>query len=449
MTSPGRNKTTMETPNNNQSTAEDQELNLDLNSVPDDDIEEEEGELDNDIDALASDDEFRHRMEVIQNMTTPEEIEAAKQLFETGDKSFGLKKQDNPEKEPAIEVKPEDQKPADDTSKKETPEQSEKDDKTPKAPITNAPSEEDKAKAEQPGKAYLIDDDFIKSQPEQDRKILQNFKGEYISPKALKSLVNAQHLVGRRQEKAEAIKNEPPLTQFPQKETLSQQTPEGADAVKQNMVLRLMQQKYPEMPTDPDELKQYKADLNYTDPDAYFQLREDEKSFRTQVEKDYKDIVYLQENYADLNTQEVHSQVNGITEQLKGLGLNPEDLGLDLKFDEKGNNAVIDALLDDGKGNIKPHLVSYIAGVPLINRDTLVVEFMRQNLVKIKDAVAEKSRKEGYLAAQSKKPLQTLASTPIQGNHKAKTSYTISDINEINDPALLDRLEQQVSQKLR
>ena len=285
----------------------------------------------------------------------------------------------------------------------------------------------DEAKANQQDKqaaevsnleVYEINDDFIISQPEEDRKILENLKGEKVSGKMLKSYINAQRLIGKKvisdSEYNEKFSNDTK----PKKAIEFDDNAKGFIEQKTNELLKT---KFKDLPADTSEFQEYMSDLAISDPERFHDLRDVKKELRQQVEQDFQKVLYVKENYASINETVFNQEIESIKEQLKDFGIeNPAELGFD--FTNARDNAKITKLLEDANGNLSNEMVDIYADVPLMKKQALSDKFMRvyakEIIQAIRDNTAKTARKEGFKSANDKKnllPINSLAKNNTSG----------------------------------
>jgi hypothetical protein len=356
--------------------------------------------------------------EKIENAESLQDIEALKaQMFE---------------EEKEVEEKPEETE----ETKEETPEEIEKkveevkedkpeekiEDKAEEKPAPAAPQ------GQAQDKAQLIDDDFIAKQPEANRKMLQNVKGEYMSPKALDIYINAQRLIGKKQQAAqekqvklnEIAQNPPAVKEVPQAQ---KDIPSYVDAE----VYKELKRQFPELPSDPKERRTYLNEKNVEDGMYVQDVLRAEQAIRTDITKQVEQFQYIQNNATEINDNLIDTQLETIKSNIGQFGLDvKEDLGIDL-----GNEEDVKKLLFDSQGNLDRSMVTYIGGTAIIKENALTLKFMSQYLPKVSEKLKEKqqalvaaekakmeaeikkARKDGFESANKKKPNSTLAAAKI------------------------------------
>jgi hypothetical protein len=274
------------------------------------------------------------QVNILNNITDPEELKAAKELIE--------EEIENAEKD-----------------------ESDKSDKSSEAPKT-----EDKPKE------FLVTDEFIKSQPEENRAILTNFLGKskeelakaaanaiavkspYIKDneqainaiaekikgstdeELVKTFIETQREVGRTEKSVqEEIKKEPPKIELPELED----TPEVKKAISNEVVKRL-KSKYPAMPEDMDsvEHKEWLRELQDEDLRGAIEFTNEIKETQTKITEDFRKVAYLKNNWVPINNGRLENEVKQIENNLKKLGLSPKDLGVDLTLKKNGKTGLLE-----------------------------------------------------------------------------------------------------------
>lgn len=266
----------------------------------------------------------------------------------------------------------------------------------------------------------IIDDKYLASVNERDRKILTAIKGDKMTPRVLKNYLNSQYLIqkdlsGQLYKPKQGEQNDVRLPEsdtklqreaeptFQQKP--SQELPADLKAAEEEIVFDKLRAKFPDLPTDPEEMKLYRKDLVLEDPDQFYELKEAEIQIRQQVKRDLQQIVELQNNYQSVNAQIIQQEMNKIKTELQDMGLTPEALGYE--FDPEKSEDFINELLTDKQGNIDPSVVQigrgYLKGIDIIQPDALVNKFFRTQMKRINQYIANKSKNEGFKEAQQRK----------------------------------------------
>lgn len=316
---------------------------------------------------------------------------------------------------------------------------------------TNAPQETPADAGQVLDKPKLVlDDELFSRIPESDRKMFESFKGKPID-EIFKSYANAQRLVGKRKEDLLAdlqttiVGQTQPVTlpkEEPKPAEQQQQIPESKqvqapnqDAYlksKEEYIQNQLRLKYPDMPDNPDELKAYKANLNYEDPDAYFELKQQENQIRQFVEDDFRKIEYYRNNSTEVNQNILSNEIATIDNYVsEKLGVKLKDIGMDISLDANGDNPILrDVLYENGK--FDSSLLTNFFGTSLIKQQAVVTKFLEKNLPKIIDHIAQKSRQEGFEVAKGKVPPKTLGMSPVQGQQVSREVQTVEDIESLN-----------------
>lgn len=291
------------------------------------------------------------------------------------------------------------------------------------------PQEDNKDKA-------LITEDFIKKFPEQDRTILKNFLGKPVEELA-KSLVNAQRLVGKKAESLLGTQTKAENAPKPQEKIETIHKPQSPDEpkidnsgeqLKEQLVFAQLKQKYPEAPSNYNDFKEFINDLNYTDRLKCDKILREYEGIESTVDKDVKQLLYIKDNYGEINQKEITTQVEQIKDFVQSkfqLDIEKE-LGISLQNPEMINSLVLK------DGDLDHELVDYIAGVPILRQNALVTKFISNNIDEIVSRISQKNRTEGFKAANETKPIKTLSSAPVTGQ-MAKDNLSIEEIEKLDD----------------
>lgn len=336
-------------------------------------------------------------IETIEDLS-PEELEAAFEMNEKGelDELTNLESdKDNSDLEKEIA---------------KTPEQVDaelKSNQVKETVIPDTTPEEDKLKSDKVTGSITIDDNFIKAQPEKDHKILETIKGEIFSPKALKKYINAQRLIGKRQPEGQDKKEFIPK---PEEIPLQPEiTSEAIAKAKNELVFEQLKQQFPDIPEDPIEYKEYLADLQQSDPDRFWDLREQRKEIEKNVTKEVNLALYVRSNYDQINTKLFENEVEIIKNRLNEYGISDENdikaLGLDFTITQdtegKPYNQLMNSLLI-ANGQLDPQLIQKMHGVSLLREGALTEKFFKVMTPKILGYFAKKNHKEGFTTATEK-----------------------------------------------
>jgi len=391
-------------------------------------MDRKEGNMSEKEQVLTEDEE--NNLEVIQNLDSPEKIQAMEEIFneESSEAPKSEADEENKSEEEKDKVKDkastvEDKKSEED--KKLEPEE------TPKAP--------EKEKAEDKA-SFEITDEYIEKAPEKDRNLLTSIKGEIISPKALKIYLNAQRLLGKRTQ--DLMKPEDKVQQINQPQ-LAEEGEKPQD-VKEKLVLGQLKKNYPDLPDDLTEREDYLRELNYDKPLEFQKFVRDRQTISDQVEKDYNQMQYFVNNYEKINNEIINEEIRSINEQFGKMNVEPKDLDIDLSIDEDGNysTALNSLLLDNTGKQLDVSLFQYVGGKPILKKQSLAVKLFQQKLPDIINLVKVSGRKDGLKAAHDKKTVKTLSGASSGGSEKViKEDYTPEEIAGITDPDELARIE--------
>lgn len=397
-------------------------------------------------------DDQLHRLEVIDNLESPEDIQAASELFDPP-KEEKTPSDDDPDKTP----KGDETDGADKSSQKEEPttQKQPKDkesvpDKT-KTPEQPPQKQEDKAQPDKASGLVEITDDYIAKADEKDRKILEKLKGEKFSPKALEMTVNAQRLIGKRTEQLFSktdVNKEVQPSQKAEQAPQTKLTPDVEQAKNQMVYARLVKE-FPEMPEDPQERKAWLNTLNYEDREEADRFLELKRQVVQEAEQDYNHILNIRENYDKINRSKVDAAVGTIQDFAKNFDADLKTLGYDFTIDNDGNNALIDSIIFDKEGNPKNKIIqigkagTLLEGIPIIDEEALVTEFYRLKMPEIMAKIKANAHLEGYKAKDADKEgtPKTLADAATKGQKREIISrITADEVDNIDDPEKINEI---------
>lgn len=398
------------------------------------------------------------QIEVIEKITDPEELEAAKELIkEDIDAAIkeGTSKEDNP-----------------DLSK--SPEELEK--------------EEDKLKEPEKPPEFTVNDEFIEKQPEEVRALLTNFKGKgkadlakatahavalknpYIKDneeaitaiakkletgteeELVQKLIETQKEVGKPPEPE--VKAEPKKIELPELE----ETEEVKKTIQKESAAKL-KKLYPGMPDDLDsvEYKEWLRDLQDEDLRKANKHIADIEKVESEVKTDLRKVVYLEKNHANINNERLENEVKVIKDQLTKFGVTEKDLGIDLtlKKDENGlfYNENLNSLMRNG-GQLDPYVVGYVGDLVFLktNKDNSGLTplakklFYENNFKLIQVLNSRESENKKKAIEQVKDENLNVLSKP--GSGKSPELLTPEAIEKITDESAIKKLKLQLENEM-
>lgn len=318
---------------------------------------------------------------------------------------------------------------------------------TPEKPV-ETPGTPPEAPEKDTAKDTAVADAFLDSLDEEDRKTLEKYKGKPI-PEVLKALANAQRLVGARAEKLKESLGIKPETPTPAEKTVPEPIkmfkldPEGENA-KTALINKQLKAEYPNLPDDPNERKDFLADLNYKDPEEFQNYLQRKNAISAEVDQVVKTTQYLTKNSGAVNLQRINEAKGQIKDYFKKLNIEPKDFDIDIDKDDL-ENPYLNEVVADENGNFYDDIVQVYNGVSIIKPGTIAQKFFEKHLPTILSKLPERYRKEGYEAA-SKKSQPGVPTLGIQkpGTPQKKEEVTLDKINSLNSveeiDALLDKM---------
>ena len=238
-------------------------------------------------------------------------------------------------------------------------------------------------------KMPIIDDKLINSLSEEDRGIAEKYRGKDVS-EFVKAYRNALALHSKK-----TIQNTPSVPQFnlPKQETTAPQQP---DNVREQWIAHRLKEKFPNMPQDPEEYR----NLNFTDPDLYWDIREAKKEITKEVDADLEQINDWKTNHVNYNWNFAREQAKDMLRYLQGFDLEPKDLGIEL------NDEFLNKLASS------PDVFGNLHGLPILKDDALTRKFIDQYLPIMQEKIKTKYRTEGFKQQEQIKPKPNLNSVP-------------------------------------
>lgn len=264
-------------------------------------------------------------------------------------------------------------------------------------------------KTDKPKGNFIITEEYIKAKFPDNYKKLSSFIGKDID-ELIKWNINQDKIISKRQEQKPQ-----PVQQKVEKLPDPKTDADNARSYKEKMALNALKSQYPDFPTTQEEWNELSYS-NYKKAQEYFLA---ERQVMSEIDSDYNQIVEFQNNFTAINDSRIKSQVSAIQEEVKGLGVELADLGIDLNPITEGdfefNEYVDNKLLKDENGNWDPRIVSTQFGVPIVDESALVDKFFRLHKKDIALRIQANARKEAIEKTNANKPLPELSTSAAQG----------------------------------
>lgn len=391
-------------------------------------------------------------IEVLESIGSPEELAAVEEIIAEGSaedspdvESRGAEETTNADDKDPDEKDP-DKTGADASVKdKEKPDASEDDTSS-----ENTPPDTGKVSGRED--IVTIDDDYIQSQPEEDRKILEQLKGEVFSEKGLNMAVNAQRLIGKKESQLKIYKDQEQADNSEASSPIPEKIPQQQfnDEIKNRILATVdakLERDYPNLPpSGTDEYNEFLRDMNDENPVKFHEYLNARKSMETSVDKEFQTAIYVTTNYRSINKNQTEQAVTQIKERFKQYGFDdPKELGFnfDLEFDEKSNpkNDLITGLVFNGE-NYDTEVITDYNGVPIINSKGMVEKFFSPEVMNTMFTnIRNASVASGYKKASenAEKVDNSLAAKDATSSGPGK-ALSVEEIANIDDPELIDKL---------
>lgn len=401
--------------------------------------------LENDETVEIQDDE---QLKDIEAITDEKELEAAKELvledIEKAEKGE-TEKTDNPP------VGSETEKPKEFSV---TQELIEKQPEENRAMLTSflGKNKEDLAKAA--ANAIALKNPYLKDNQEAIDAIAVKLKAG-TDEEIVKTFIETQRVVGKSETVETKTPEKPAKVELPDLED----TPEVRNVIQKETIKKL-KEKYPGMPEDVNsvEHKEWLRDLQDEDLKKAIEYTQDIKSFENDVKTDYKKVVYLKNNWSKINNERLESEVKGIQENLKKLGLTDKDLGVDLTLTKNKDGLLENPILNDLAYNgdyADPYVIAYVGDLAFFRNDkdksgrTPLVKkfFYEKNL----DIISILNSRESI---NTKKEIERVRDTNLNTLHdqpaggKSPGFLSPDEINNLTDEALLQREKEKIENSL-
>lgn len=342
-------------------------------------------------------------------------------------------------------------------------------------------------------KEFSVTQEFINSQPEENRALFETFLGKnkeelakaaanaiavknlYIKDNEqaiaaiaekikaetdenmIKAFIDAKKEVGKTEKTKKEPAKEPKKIELPELED----TPEVKKLI-QSEAIKKLRDKYPSMPTDVNSVayKEWERDiLDGEGISKVIQIAEDMRTARAEVAKDLKTVVYFKNNWAKINNERIADEVKGIEANLKQLGLTPKDLGVDLTLTKNEKNGLLEnPVLNDlalSGNEVDANIIGYVGeGENSLafyknhkdakGRTPLMKKFMLDNATEI---ISILSNREDI---GKKKEIERVKETNLNTLQDSKTSsskstlLTPEEISKIQDENLIKKEKERI-----
>lgn len=401
--------------------------------------------LENDETVEIQDDE---QLKVIEGITDEKELEAAKELVLEDIEKAEKGETEKPDNLPAGS---ETEKPKEFSV---TQELIEKQPEENRAMLTSflGKNKEDLAKAA--ANAIALKNPYLKDNQEAIDAIAVKLKAG-TDEEIVKTFIETQRVVGKSETVETKAPEKPAKVELPDLED----TPEVRNVIQKETIKKL-KEKYPGMPEDVNsvEHKEWLRDLQDEDLKKAIEYTQDIKSFENDVKTDYKKVVYLKNNWSKINNERLESEVKGIQENLKKLGLTDKDLGVDLTLTKNKDGLLENPILNDLAYNgdyADPYVIAYVGDLAFFRNDkdksgrTPLVKkfFYEKNL----DIISILNSRESI---NTKKEIERVRDTNLNTLHdqpaggKSPGFLSPDEINNLTDEALLQREKEKIENSL-
>lgn len=369
------------------------------------------------------------QIKVLDSLTDEAEIAEAKKMIieqvESPQEDTSTQKKDD---EPSEEVTSE----SDNANNDDSTADAKKDNLDETTEESNLPDEGNQEKSSK----FVLTDEVINSYPEEYRGVLSKYKGKDES-EIIKALVNANKLISKRQEQST-------VESKIETESKNEVIPE-TDEVKTLLdteIIKRLKTEYKDFPDSLEDVNFFLRDKFDEDPMAYTKVVQTIQDTKEAVNNDYKRVLYLQNNYQQLNQESIKNDVESIKKALVDeYGVANADKLFDLELkqskDEKGNtvyqNELIESLLLDQNGQIDNNVVAFFGQVPVIRRGALADKFLRTKTREIiaavkRDAEAKARASHSSLVDQAPQTIGTQA-----GSSSPAKVIKLDQLNKTND----------------
>ena len=266
-------------------------------------------------------------------------------------------------------------------------------------------------------KPIEITEEYIASQPEEDREALQSIKGEKISPKMLKIHVHSQDYISKLKEEetiADKIVEEDKIELPKSNERLDKYSDEQLTALKNMNIVKGIQRQYPDFPddglTNDEALNDFYRDIQDEKPAKYDDFKDTVRNVRDSVTEQIDTQVEIGKNWKKYAGKAIQDSYDSFKTFIDAKGLTPEALGINFK-----DTALAKEILYDENGGLNEDVAFMQNGVPIIVpakfTHALKEKFIDQMfLVKEKDA-----RADGFTKRTEVEPAASIANSNVAG----------------------------------
>jgi len=317
---------------------------------------------------------------------------------------------------------------------------------------TNKPNNE--SVEPKPTDMVKLDDNFINSRPEEEKKYLDGVKGHSMTYQVYKNYVNAQQLIDK-------AKNYSPQPETKQLSTTEIIIPDSSkvqkDAIESDRiqyVLTALKGKYPDVPDD--------ILTNEESYDAYFKTLWEENSgkarrFEDQYKATTSKSYELANQYVDMATnwetnaaRAIRNEVEAFKNYLKEYNVTTEELGINIDLDEGNKNPFLyqNIIFPGNKAN--PDVVTfYNNDIPMIIPQSIFNGLTKTLFPKILQLQNAKARKEGYLQRVDDDTPPSLSDSSTPAHKDSKLEPGSSFDNEDADLADIEKDLQRIKDSVR
>lgn len=349
---------------------------------------------------------------------------------------------------------------------KDTPEDNSDDDQPPEeSPEEESDKDEDSDKGESDDEIVEVNDDFIESYPDPaDKKILEKMRGLKMDRKALKMLINAERMVGKREKPPVAGDEEPEPTidienPIPKKVPTQPEVknPEIQKTIEKE-TLKLLREKseFSDMPEDPAEIKYWLTDLNAEDPERFYRFITERDKLKNELTEVANRGLYVQKHSKEINNALLQKEVKSILNEFNEYGIEEvDDFDFTLTPDNEGylRNEILEELMyDDEKKGLDPRVVQKVGDKYILVEGALKSKFIEKyGKAIVKKAILagrQKDRVESFKKREEKKK-QTLRSAAATSSNSSPTKRTFDELIEnATDAKTVEEIARQIEQSV-
>lgn len=419
----------------------------------------------------------------IENITDEEELQAAKELL-----LEDIEKEENKSVETSQPLKKEEDNLSDEALEAKKKEAQSDDSKKADAVSTEKKADE----------KFTVTDEFIATQPEDVKALLNNFKGKgsadlakaaahaialknpylkddekviaamtekfekYTNDDLLKTFIETQKETGKSGQEQSSSQKSPvieTIEKIEQKKDVSLPPIEETEEIKaiiDKQVHNNLKKYYEDVPEDMNSVegREWKRDKAAEDPEKFDEFLQAKKVITSEIKSDLQKITYFQNNHKEINNSRYESEVDVIKNQLKTLGLTEKDLSIDLTLtkDSEGldYNDTLNSLMREGE-SLDGNLLGAIGDKVFlkVNKDKrgltpLAKKFLSEYSLDIASAIARRQ------VSDDKKEIERLKDENLNSLGDRKTGgktpelLTAESIEKITDEELLKRKKREL-----